>query len=77
MEHDQLPFTPTLIEPQDVEISVPTSDLEVVIVRARPLIEVIAYFDLASIQAESPRHFHSAVAGIGLHLNLHGGIGLQ
>ena len=67
-------FPHFLIEPQDVEISVPTSDLEVVIVTAGPLIEVVAHFDLASIQAELPQQLHSAVAGIGFYSNLHGAL---
>lgn len=72
LEHNQLPFSSNLVETQDIEMAVVTLDLEVAVVRAMPLIEVINYLDLTCIQAKSSGHFDSAVASIGLNPNSHG-----
>ena len=71
LEHNQLPFRVNLVEAQDVKISVVAPDLEVAVVSAMPLIEVVDHLDLTSVQAKSPGHFDSAVASIGLDPNLH------
>jgi len=71
LEHNQLPFRSNLVEAQDVEIAVVALDLEVAVVRAMPLIEVIDHLDLTCVQAESSGHFDSAVASIGLNPNPH------
>lgn len=72
LEHDQLPFRSDLIEAQNIEISVAAPDLEIAVVLAMPLIEVIHDLDLPSIQAEAAEHFDTAMAGIGLNPNPHG-----
>jgi hypothetical protein len=72
LEHGELPNPVTLIETQDVKIPVIAPNLEVAVVSAMPLIEVVHDLDLASIQAKSPGHFDAAVARLGLYPNLHG-----
>jgi len=72
LEHHELPNRAKLVQAQDVEISIVAPDLEVAVVSAMPLIEIIDNLDLTPVQAKSPGHFDSAVARMGLYPNLHG-----
>jgi hypothetical protein len=49
LKHDQLPFQPTLVEAQDIEISIVALQFEVAVNGAMLLIEVIADLDLTPI----------------------------
>jgi hypothetical protein len=49
LEHDQLPFQLTLVEAQDIEISIVALQFEIAVIGAMPLIEVIADLDLTPI----------------------------
>jgi len=71
LKHDQLPICVTLAEPQDVPVVVVTLHLEVAVVVAIPLIEVVADLDLASAEAKPPEHFRRHVARVGLYANVH------
>lgn len=62
LKHDQLPICVTLAEPQDVPVAVVTLHLEVAVVAAIPLIELVADLDLASAEAKPPEHFRRHLA---------------
>ena len=52
------------IDPEDVQISVSTSGLDVAIVRAVPLIERFQNVDLMPTEMKSPGHRQSAMVGM-------------
>src|SRR6266545_799913 len=70
LEHHQLPLRTTLVEAQNVQITVVAFDLEVAIVWSIPLIDVFDDFDLAPIKPNAYRHFE--MVGAALNLYLHG-----
>jgi hypothetical protein len=53
-----------LIEPEDVQISVSASGLDVSVVGAVPLIERFENVDLMPTEMRSPGHGQSAMAGM-------------
>jgi hypothetical protein len=71
LKHDQFPICVALAEPQDVPVAVVSLRLQVAVVVAIPLIEVVADLDLASAETKPPEHFRRHVARIGLYASLH------
>jgi hypothetical protein len=49
LEHDQLPFCLWLVKAKDIEAAVGTSDFEVAIIAAGPLIERFDSLNFASV----------------------------
>jgi hypothetical protein len=71
--HRQFPVGSNVIEAQDVEVAVAGLDLEIAIVRAMPLIDVLGHIDSPIIETESPKFFNAVFIDIGVNANnLHG-----
>jgi hypothetical protein len=72
LEHRQLPLHATIVEAQNVQVSVVALNLEVAIVWSIPLIDGFDNFDLTSIEPKAHRHFDPEMADAVLNLYLHG-----
>ena len=70
--HRQLPIGSNFIMAKYVQVPVTASDLEVTIVNAVPLIDVLGDFDLAAIETNSVDLLDAILVHIGLCLDLHG-----
>ena len=55
LEHDQLPLGLPLIKAQDVGVAVATLHLEVAVLGAMPLIQVVGDIDLTPVEGEAVR----------------------
>jgi len=67
----QLPIGSNFIVAKYVQVPVTASDLEVAIVDAVPLIDVLGDVDLAAIETNSAELFGAILIHIGLRLDLH------
>jgi hypothetical protein len=70
--HRQLPIGSNFVITKYIQLAVAPPDLEVAIVGAMPLIDVLADLDLPVVETNSSELFDAAFIHIGLYPDLHG-----
>jgi hypothetical protein len=70
--HRQFPVGSNVAKAQNIDAVVAGLDLEIPIVRAMPLIDVLDHVDFPIIETESPKFFDAIFIDIGVSVNLHG-----
>ena len=70
--HRQLPISTNFVMAKYIQVAVAPPDLEVAIVGAMPLIDVLGYLDLPVVETNSAELFDTVLVHIGFYSDLHG-----